>query len=423
MRIAFALATLAACTTAHQIADTTDVRLRAPGHASGLVVDHQRIDPNTELRFRDRDGHWTMGISGRSLYVDREGAWLDHVVTAWDVADAVRIEGLSEPAAQLIQATFPDEGGTVERDGNAWVLAAHRTALKRWLQELELGIARLGAIDEVDVPGESEPEHLQGDDAKLYVLEVQHMGAELGTWSFSSRGGAWQVPLRGAQLVEFLHAGRQLKMGWRWRDIAGIRVDNISGGMTLAGILVGLVSIPITSDSRAVERMNAQPPAETWAPELAPPESLGARKLFTTSATVHAIVRPIVAFDSTLALRGDLFSSGVSTRVRLYDVFELGGGVRLAETRGMTTTRQVTGMFQMGAHLPLDAAMHWAIPLGFEAGAGGHIDADVRFPWGLGYASGRWQVTALPATPQYLHVDGAPRRWSLASGVELGATF
>jgi hypothetical protein len=108
-------------------------------------------------------------------------------------------------------------------------------------------------------------------------------------------------------------------------------------------------------------------------------------------------------------------------------VFEIGGGVRSDETRDamMGWHRATTGDFQVGVHLPLDAAQRIAVPLGFEVGGGGDIARDLRFPWGLRYtsASGRWFATATPATPSFLHVHGEPSRWSLVSGGEVGVTF
>ena len=91
----------------------------------------------------------------------------------------------------------------------------------------------------------------------------------------------------------------------------------------------------------------------------------------------------------------------------------------------MGWSRSTTGVFQMGLHLPLDAGLRIAIPLGFEAGRGGEIASDLRFPWGVRYtsASGRWFATLTPATPAYLHVRDEPGRWSLMTGTELGATF
>ena len=64
------------------------------------------------------------------------------------------------------------------------------------------------------------------------------------------------------------------------------------------------------------------------------------------------------------------------------------------------------------------------MPLGFEAGGGGHVALDLRFPWGLRYTASRWFATVSPATPSYLRLHDEPHgRWSLALGGELGATF
>jgi len=111
-------------------------------------------------------------------------------------------------------------------------------------------------------------------------------------------------------------------------------------------------------------------------------------------------------------------------RLRFGEIFEIGGGARATLARTMTgTSRQTTGMFQVGLHLPLDAGYRYAIPVGFEVGGGGDVAYDLRMPWGVRYSSDRWFATLSPATPQYAHIRDQPRRWSITSGVELGATF
>jgi hypothetical protein len=85
--------------------------------------------------------------------------------------------------------------------------------------------------------------------------------------------------------------------------------------------------------------------------------------------------------------------------------------------------RSSTGAFVLGFHLPMDAGMRIALPLGFEVGGGGDIALDLRFPWGVRYNARHWFATVTPATPQYLHVHDARARWSLASGAEVGVTF
>ena len=128
-----------------------------------------------------------------------------------------------------------------------------------------------------------------------------------------------------------------------------------------------------------------------------------------------------LVLDSSVALHGDLIGTGAIARIRLAEVVELGGGVRVDDVRGHGVS--TTGLFQIGLRMPLGEHDRLALPVGFEVGGGGAVDVDLRFPWGVRAMSGRWSVTLDPATPQYLHIEGEPRRWSIASGVELGASF
>lgn len=140
---------------------------------------------------------------------------------------------------------------------------------------------------------------------------------------------------------------------------------------------------------------------------------------------MRSIVLPTVSLDGGAALRGDQITSGAIARLRFADVIEIGGGVRIAETRGMAGwSRSTTGVFQVGLHLPLDAGFRWALPIGFEVGGGGNVDLDIRFPWGFRYSAGRWFGTVSPATPAFLRQTDEPHgRWSLLVGGEVGASF
>lgn len=424
------------CTSIRPLADLADPRLRTPDHAGGFVVHHERLDPNTVFRFGDAHGRWSRGIAGHQLRVDRDGAWTDTFVHPWDAADAVRIAGMPEIAAESIERVRP-VGALLERDGEAYVLSGPRPTLERWLRELELAVARLEPEETVSI---DDPRHpgttrlLDNDDAKLYQLRERERGATLGTWSFSAKGGPWQGEISGIELVDFVDLGRRVRVGWKWADIAHANVENINGGKTLVGlVLVSAAAVSFAGlgaiangaglpapHAPAIPAGGGAAVDPSWKPDLAPATSASAPHLFTTGARVRAIIRPIVTLDAATTLHRDLTSSGVSARIRFMDIFEIGGGARETIANGH---RQITGMFQTGLHVPLDAAFHYAVPLGVEVGGGGDVAIEVRVPWGVRFQTGRWLATLLPASPQYLHVDGQPRRWSLASGVELGATF
>lgn len=419
-----------------------------------------RIDPNTQLRFESRNGEWTARVSARGLYVDREGAWTDRTLPLATTLDSVRITQLDGAYAAQLEATRPTDG-RVAWDRGAWVLAAEPAVLVAWIDRIELAIARFAPEDEVvhcHISGSRshcDDLGLHGDEAKLYILRVDHGAEPLGSWQLHSSASGWSPPLHGYKLVDVLQHGRDERVGWRWVDVANVEVENLSGPKML-GAIVGIAALvgagaevgaPLALAGGGLRFGNGGPgagasvhqgvpsmggggsgsdAAETWTPELAALPDLAARPLFASGARVRAIVLPTVALDTTLATRGDVISSGLSGRVRLGGVVEIGGGVRSEETRDVTGWRHATtGDFQLGLHLPLDAGGRVAIPVGFEVGGGGDIALDLRFPWGLRYtcASGRWFATAAPATPSYLQVRGEPSRWSLLTGGEVGATF
>jgi len=442
------LVALAGCMSTRTIADTADPRLRVPGHHEGFVVKttepwKERVDPATGIQFGDAHGRWSQNVGAGELKVDATGAWRDHFAYPWDAADAVRIEGMAEQAAALIEKTRTI-GGLVERDGDAWVLSGGRTILERWLQEIEINVARQEPLEFVPVPDPQTPgatRTLADDDAKLYQLRTIDKGTPLGTWSFSTRGGGWQLPMHGSELVRFLDGGRRVRTGWKWADIAHVRVTNLSGAKTLGGMALAVVatagffvaagvvggvsqakdsSVPAGGGSDGSETRVAD-----WPADLAPTASDNARSLFATGAVVRWFIRPLVTFDGTAAYRGDFVASGMSARIRLFDMIEIGGGAREALTRNAMTgiERSTTGNFQLGMHLPFDAAHHYAGVFGLDIGGGGHVDLDLRVPWGLRFAQGRWLATVTPATPQFIRVDGLKGRWAAAGGVDLGFAF
>ena len=455
---------LVACTSTRQLAGPVDPRLQTPDHGAGFVVRtterwHERIDPNTTIRFHSAHDGWSDRLQGRDLYVDGAGVWIDRQAVLSELADAVWIGGLSPDAAAELEATRPADG-RLDRDGDGWILSAPRLMLRPWLSKLELAIADLdpagASVFVCDAPCEtSRPRRLVGDDARLYNLRIVHSGEPLGTWRVYSRRQGWLPPVHGVALIELLDGGRATKAGWRWDRVDAVEVENISGSKTLGAIvgtvalsiallpaalvLNGLGSSGIGHGSSGARAGNAAGhalgggggggPAKPgdWMPEIADRTSLDARRLFSTGSRVRSIMRGTVSIDGAAVTRRDLIASGMIGRLRFADIFEIGGGVRLVEARStMGWSHSTTGVFQVGFHLPLDAGFRIAVPLGFEASSGGVIAHDLRFPWGLRYtsASGRWFGTLQPATPAHVRLDGEPHgRWSIAVGSEVGLSF
>jgi len=89
---------LVACTSTRQLAGPVDPRLQTPDHGAGFVVRtterwHERIDPNTTIRFHSAHDGWSDRLQGRDLYVDGAGVWIDRQAVLSELADAVWIGG------------------------------------------------------------------------------------------------------------------------------------------------------------------------------------------------------------------------------------------------------------------------------------------------------------------------------------------
>jgi hypothetical protein len=425
----------AACTSSRQLANPGDLRLRTGEHAQGYVVAttepwKERIDPNTELRFGNAAGAWGDPINATDLHVDDVGAWFDRVLTLSQVADEIEIEDVAEEVGDAIARAAPREG-QLERVGAGWHLRATGATLRRWLSDLEIAVARQHHVTVVDVACYRQVgpcrHPVEGDATDIYHLQVDLAGAPLGTWRIHVVTAGWMAPVRGLRLLALLDGpGETYRTGWTWDQIARIEVRNLSGAKTLAVIPLIILASPLLA---MVHGSPSEPatPAGTWAAVVAPPASAAAAPLFTTGARVRAIARLTASLDAGAAIAGDVVSTGAVARVRLADMFELGGGVRVIDSRGaMGWSRSTTGVFQVGLHAPLDAGYRFAIPIGLELGGGGGIGHDLRLPWGLRYTapSGHWFATISPATPQHLRRDDRlTGRWSLLAGVELGASF
>lgn len=430
---ALLLVLLVGCTSTRQMASTTDPRLRTGGHSAGFVVKtkgiwRERVDPNTVVQLRNADGAWTPQLSGRDLHVDDRGVWIEAAnVRPVRFADQLEITGAPDDLVTALAAARPPLG-ELHQTGDTVVISADRSELGAWIAAVS--------------PGPR-------------VTSIRVHTAEQG----------WRPPLNNSRLVDIDLLATSTKLGWRWDEVAAIKLQNLSGGKTAAALVgtaaIAVVVAPIallagtaggmrnydgpagggrgsgpsldgTLDTAgrlvdlAIEADRAHPRG-TWAPQLAPAESLSSKPLFSTGAQWRSVIRPTLSFDAGAATDKDSLGTGVIARIRFADVFEIGGGAREVwahDARGWL--RSTTKVFQTGLHLPLDAGYRFALPIGFEASGGGHVAHDLRFTWGLRYtsASGRYFVTAMPATPQWMRTTSERTgRWSWNTSAELGVSF
>ena len=420
---------VSACSSTRQLAAPGDVRLRTGGHGAGFVVGtttpwKERVDPNTKLRLRNAEGAWSPVLEGRDLHVDDRGVWIDSgSIPALRWADQIEIAGAPAQLLDAIEAARPADG-ELRANGTAWIMSG---ALRPWMEAL----AGRPEIDE-----------------------------RLASFRVHTPQQGWRAPLYGSRFIDGLRRSFDSKVGWRWDEVAQIRVQNLSGGKTLAAIIGtsalaiviapialaygGLRSVgnhggapvrPISIDGTKVEAAarivdEAFDPERvtvpgSWAPQLAASESTHARPLFSTGANVRSVIRPTLELDAGAATDGDLMGTGLLARIRLGDVFEIGGGVREVMSRDdRGWKRSTTHVFQAGLHLPLDAGYRFAIPLGFEASGGGAVAHDIRIPWGFRYTRGRTFITAMPATPGWMRTTSQRTgRWSWNASAAFGVSF
>ena len=394
------LVAIAACTSTRQLKGN-DLGLTRANHHAGWVVPttgmfHERIDPNTELRFRNAAGGWTDPMTARDLRVDATGAWLDYGGEVERLVSSVRIDAVEPAVIARLEATRP-EGSEITVDAHGASLSSEPIVLTAWL---DTAFAR-----------------------------VPRRPGALGTWTLEGL-----APMSGDEALVALH--RPTLRGWQWDDIAEIEVRNLSGSKTL-GAIIGYSALTVALLPFALllhgspsfsgppgpggggppgPSGEAETPRGTWTGGPSP--TVTAPPLFSTGADVRAVVQPLLVLDG--AASRDFRATGAIAKIRIGQLFEIGGGVRETFAAGQRST---TGVFQAGFHLPLDAGMRVAIPLGFEAGGGGNVARDLRLPWGIRYNADRWFVTALPATPSYFRLHDNRARWSLAAGLEVGALF
>ncbi len=294
------------------------------------------------------------------------------------------------------------------------------------------------------------------------AVAVQHVlssnaSDSLGTWSLVD-GRMRTNPLHGAAIGSMFR-GVEARMGWRWNDIASAEVANISGSKTLAAfVLTGALALALapvaaantsTGDfgggphGAAPNAVHAATPipvapdpgpafgavhqvSATTESELAFPSSAGERPFFSPRASRQAYARFSGSLDSGLDVttaRGA--SENLLVTMRLFDVFELGGGAGVIEaTADGKSDVSVIGLFRGGLHAWLDEGRRFAIPLVADLGSGGDVRFHVRALTGLrlGLPKGV-ELSIYPLSPTWDSRRSLPSRWSLESSIGASIQF
>ena len=434
---------------------------------------HARIDPLTTLRFQNGSGDLSEPILAMDLRVDRDGAWVDRTLPLGEFATAMRITGLDPDAERQLEILRPSTG-TVAPHDNAVIVSAPSADLLTWLLDFQHSVAPVPAMPALADDGCNRVSSSPGPAGAFknpacagtaeerqqatYQAAYQVFSRRLGSWELRASTGAWEPARRSWDIVTMLEQGVPQRAGWRWRDVQAVTAKNVSGGKTAAAVVVAsaavaaiaLVLAPVAVLAGVPLRAgggggggggggsipigggggsgSGETQLEPWQPAPATFENRDAAPLFTLGRRVRAVIQPTVTLDSSVSYGRDLISTGALARIRFGETFEIGGGVRSLETSAAGSSgwqRSTAGVFAAGLHLPLADTIRLAMPLGFEIGAGGQVNLDLRVPWGLRYTSksSRWFATLSPATPSYLRVRDEPSRWSLTAGTEVGLMF
>lgn len=407
----------------------------------GVVRDHDgdevRIDPNSEVRFLRTDGSWTPWHQASDLWVSDDGVLVPYTAKIGEL-DRVRVAGLTESdvAALRASATFRD---TVEEDGSDHVLAGD---LGPWLTRF------IGA----------------------------RAAAPSGVWSFHTRDDVWFEGVSGASLPHVVREGLTAHDGLRYADMSSAEVKNLSGGKTLVAVVavsavaVGLVAVAVLTKGKGVPDLplepaatvghvaartavhvavrapgccmvvvggggatKSKPPAELpestegglSKPGYALPTSTDSYRLFDGVDRRRAAVRFGLALDAgLLANRRDLWTGGAVGILRLTDLFELGGGMRLLG-RGNHVDRVF--LARVGLHAELDARRRVALPLSLDVGGSATVGFHARLNFGLRLRlADAWSLGVYPLNPSYtaMHSPREPgSRWSFPSTIETSFVF
>lgn len=252
--------------------------------------------------------------------------------------------------------------------------------------------------------------------------------------------------------------------GLRWADVRSAEVKNLSGGKTLVGVVavsalaVGLVAVAVVARKapglpwkvgstvaqttahatlHVVARLPAggygsssgssgpatsdEPTTTTSYGAYELPARTDARRLFDGTERRRAAIRLGAALDYGAALgRKNEWSASIVPMVRLTDLFEIGGGMRLIREDRVWLAR-------VGLHAELDARRMFALPLSIDLGSSATVAFHSRINFGLRIqvVDGFW-LGLHPVNPTYTRLRdpvGVVPHWSFPTTIETSFAF
>lgn len=331
------------CTSTRTVARPGDPRLRSGGHPAGFAISttgllRSRIDPNSKLRLRSNAGVWTKPILASEVFADAHGLWLPRSpARIVRIATRIEIEGASPALTALLVETKPRDA-QLTRDGERWILTGN---LRPWLEDLDR---------------RADPDEPIG---------------RVTAWT--PQGLA--VSLDAATYEDFFHEVVWVHAGWNWEDIKEVKVQNFSGGKSLAlaaavtplVVAAAVIAAPFAAlaggsggkrrqDHRidyaqvatvvgamVVIAATSSQTTDEFAATLAPAPVALSSRMFTLGARVRARHRGTLSLDGAVAFAGDHVATGLVGRLRYKDFYELGFGVRELFVHSKPATAAVFG--------------------------------------------------------------------------------
>ncbi|HEU4412152.1 MAG TPA: hypothetical protein VFS43_43320 [Polyangiaceae bacterium] len=163
-------------------------------------------------------------------------------------------------------------------------------------------------------------------------------------------------------------------------------------------------------------------------PDAERPSAEGARPLFTDAARRKAVIKGLVALETTVTpdAKGEPRPQpGAFAGARFGNFVDAGVGVRTL-SRGDQAPAQRVVAGRVGLHGEFGARRHFALPVSVDVGAGEGVTTYVRVNWGARVRIFDELTIGLhPASPTFVEREtgGGRSGWTVSSGAELSWGF
>lgn len=471
-------AVLFGCTST-RTASVRDVRRLGADLERGVALEttgrwRSRLDPNTWVRLENKRGSFSDPVRARDLRVDKRGLFAPGHAELAAALNAVRVEGMSPEARALIE---PLDGVAVKTlAGGGLLFQGPAPRVHAWVTDFLKRVAERAPQGPVDrrvrvradgslalCSGPTEPDCVRVTrELSRRARWERDMPALVGAWTLRV-GSTWHGPLEGSSLLVTLERGVDATAHYPWSEIAAVELTDVSGAKTFSALLgytaISIAMLPLAALGAGIGALpgktsasgssgsssgssggssggslslgggGGSPGPGDWTGEFETAPGPRTRRLFSRSARRKSLVRLTLSADSGV---DSVHARGLVERltlgVRLADLVEIGGGVGHAWIPDASDRHDVFGFARLALHLPLDAEHRYALPVGVDFGTympGGYLRVKhARLNFGLRRRVGDDVFAGVYLfNPTYVATSRTEKRWSLTSGLEVGAAF